>query len=133
MVMLRASIDTKELQTALGASRAQLTPALSRFFQRVAVLVERGGAKNLAGAGAPGSYPIPIRTGDLLRGQGSESSPRHAEIFNTAIHADAQQAGYFPYGNRALTPIPPRPFNRDAAKAAPIEDELADALMRVFP
>lgn len=133
MAMLRVTIDTRELQAALGVSRAQLTPAMRRFFQRVAALVERGGEKNLKGSGASRSYPIPIRTSHLHGAQGSESSPRHAEIFNTALYADAQQAGYFPYGNKALTPIPPRPFNRDAAKAAPIEDELADALMRVFP
>ena len=133
MAGLVATLDTTEIQAALGVSRAQLTPALRHFFQRIAVLVERGGEANLRGSGAPGSYPIPIRTGDLRRGQGSESNSRSATIFNTSIHADAQQAGYLPYGNPRAKPIPPRPFNWDAARAAPVEDELADALAKVFP
>lgn len=133
MAGLRVILDTGQLQDALGASRAQLSPALRRFFQRIATLVERGAIKNTSGSGAPGGYPIPIRSGDLRRSIASEFTAASATVFSTAEHADAQQAGYRPYGNPKAAPIRPRPFTHDAARQAPIEDELADALTRVFP
>lgn len=133
MAGLRIIVYTRQLQDSLRASRAQVTTAMRRFFQRIATLTEREAIKNTSGKGAPRGYPIPIRSGDLRRSIASEFSATSAMVFSSAEHADAQQAGYLPYGNPKATPIPPRQFTFDAAKSAPVEDELADALARVFP
>lgn len=133
MTGLVVTLDGRELGRALRVSSRELRPALARFYQRIAVLVERGASERTRGQGAPGSYPIPVRTGDLRRSIASESNDRSATIFSTAVHAGAQHRGYKPYGNARAKPIPPRPFLFDAADKVTVEDELADVLAKVFP
>lgn len=135
MAGLRVILDASQLSSSLEASASALPAALRRFFQRIAVLVERGASALAQGpqSAPPRAYPIPIRTGDLRRSLRSESNADYALVFSVSNHADAQQAGYQPYGNPRARPVPPRPFVFDAARQAPIEAELEDAMRRVFP
>lgn len=92
----------------------QLDGALARALRRVVAAVETEAERNLGGAGAPGSYPVPVVTGNLRRSMGVRITGLTGFVFNTAQYAAATQAGFQPYGNPAATAIPPRPFLRDA-------------------
>lgn len=108
---------TPEAFQALYAKRAAALPkAIRRGTRNVLLTVERQAVKNLSGAGAPGSYPVPIRTGNLRRSMGvRQESETVGYVFNRARHARAIHAGFKPYGNPHAHVIPARPFLDDAA------------------
>lgn len=132
MIGVRAIMDVSSLRSTLQRQGRDLGPVLVRFMQRIAVLVEQNSTKRLAGSGAPGAYPVPIRTGFLRRSMGSESDATSATVFNTAEYAGAIHAGYRPYGNPKANAIAARPFLADGTEETDIQGELNDALLKVF-
>ena len=132
MTGLRVILDVSDLTRSLARQGREIGPALRRFNQRIAALVEQGARKNLTGAGAPGSYPVPIRTGALRGSLASESDQTSATIFATAEYAGAVHVGYRAYGRPNGKVIPPRPFLADALEQTDIPGELNAALEQVF-
>lgn len=132
MTGLRVIFNITDLKAWADQTGRDLGPALRRFNQRIAALVERGAVKNLSGSGAPGSYPVPVPTGTLRGSVGSQSDETSATIFATAEYAGSVHAGYQAYGNPRAKIIPPRPYLADAAEAVDIQGELEDSLNRVF-
>lgn len=98
-------------------SKARRVPVANRrLLQRLALQAERH-AKQLSSGpsgGAPGAYPIPVRTSDFTGAFGVEVGDREAVLFNTMEYARALHEGFRPYGNPHATPIPARPYFDDA-------------------
>ena len=88
--------------------------ALEDGVRRVAMAVDNAASERLSGAGAPRTYPIPVRRGFLRRSGGYRAQGREAFVFNSAIYARAHHQGFRPYGNPRAKPVPARPFLRDA-------------------
>lgn len=132
MTGVRVILNVTDLQRTLTRQGRDLSPALRRFTQRIAQLVEQGAIQRLTGAGAPGAYPVPVRTGTLRGSVASQSDETSATIFATAEYAGAVHAGYRAYGRPNGKVIPPRPFLGDALAATDIAGELNDAVAQVF-
>lgn len=94
---------TPEQFNALYASRAAKLPAaVRRGTRNVLLAVERAAVKRLSGPGsaAPGSYPVPIRTGNLRRSMGvRQDTDMSGYVFNRALYANAIHSGMTPYNN----------------------------------
>lgn len=110
---------TPEQFQALYAQRAAAIPAaVRRGTRNVLLAVEQKATANLSGSGAPGSYPIPVRTGNLRRSMGvRQESDTVGYVFNRAVYARAHHEGFHPYGNKKAKRIPARPFLTNAAEA----------------
>jgi hypothetical protein len=96
--------------------------AVAKGLRDIAITVERGAVKNTGGPGsaAPGSYPVPVRTGGAgLRGSiQSRFSARDSMVIATAEYASAIHNGFTPYGNpNARLSYIGRPFLQDAVDA----------------
>lgn len=89
---------------------------LRRGLRDIGVTVENEASRNLSGSGAPGSYPVPIRTGHLRRSLGMKVGDREVVVYNSAKYANAIHQGFTPYGNKHATKsYAGRPFLQDAA------------------
>jgi phage gpG-like protein len=132
MTGVRVILNVSELTSWAAQTGRDIGPALQRFNQRIAALVERAAIKNLSGGGAPGSYPVPVPTGTLRGSVGSISDQASATIFATAEYAGSVHIGYQAYGNPHAKIIPARPYLADGIEAVDIEGELEDTLTRVF-
>jgi hypothetical protein len=94
--------------------------AVAKGLRDIAITVERGATKNTSGSGnaAPGSYPVPIRTGTLRRSIQSRFGARDAMVVAAAQYASAIHNGFTPYGNpNARLSYIGRPFLQDAVDA----------------
>lgn len=109
----------------LAATRAPA--ARQALLRNLAIQTERGATRRATGAGAPGSYPIPVRSGFFRRAFGFELKPARAIVFNTANYARPLHDGFRPYGNPAATPIRPRPYFADTLAHDVDFDAAADA------
>ena len=80
---------TPEAFQALYAKRAaDLPAAIKRGTRNVLLAVDRAAVKNLSGSGAAGSYPVPIRAGNLRRSNGvRQESDAVGYVFNRALCA----------------------------------------------
>lgn len=112
-------IDTNAAQVAQAYAEraARWDGALQRAMRRALVAVEGAAVDRLSGSGAPGSYPIPVRTGFLRRALGSRIvSPSEGLVFNTANYAWALHTGDIAVGHRGAgrKKVEPRPFLQDA-------------------
>jgi phage gpG-like protein len=99
--------------------------------RRIVTKVDREQVKNLSGsnADAPGSYPVPDRTGTLLRGHFSDvKSSRLALVGNTTEYALAIHSGNMTTKNGVQYALRPRPFLQDAADKVDAAEEMALAL-----
>lgn len=79
----------QELAADLRDRRQRLTEALAVGLRRIAVAVDAEQERRLNGAGAPGAYPVPVRTGNL---RGShffdvQTAAGMAIVGNTAAYA----------------------------------------------
>lgn len=112
------------VETNLGTVAAQflargaaVPPAIRRALRTIGIQVERGASKRTSGAGDPGAYPVPRRTGNLNR---SISPPimghRRVTVEATAGYAAAVHEGFRAFGNPNAPYYPGRPFMRDAAE-----------------
>lgn len=101
----------------------RLSAALERGLLASMSKVEELAQANLSGSGAPFTYPVPVRTGNL-RGQlnSEQITPTAVEVFDTADYARAVHEGIFTqWAGRGKTRIvekPARPFLTDALAAA---------------
>lgn len=103
--------------------------ALSRGLARALALVDGAAQDNLSGAGAPGSYPVPVRTGNLRRSQGMRLlSPTAGLVFNTARYAAAIHGGLQPVKHHGHGATATYTFESVAPRAF-----LDDAVARVKP
>lgn len=132
MIGVRAIFDVSDLRKRAAQIQLDLTPAFRRFFQRIAALVEANTGKHLSGSGAPGAYPVPVRTGTLLGSLASEFDESSATVFATAEYAGSVITGYRAYGRPNGKVIPARPYLPDGINDTDIAGELNDALQRVF-
>jgi len=104
--------------------------AVARGVRKVVFTVENKAEELLRGAGtaAPGSYPVPVRSGFLRRSMGATASGGRGLVFNSAEYARAIHDGFRPYGNKHAKPVPARPFMDDALAATDIA-EIMDSVV----
>lgn len=126
---------TPEEFSALYARRAaELGPAIRRGTRNVLLSVERAATKNLSGSGsaAAGSYPVPIRTGNLRRSMGvRQESETVGFVFNRARYAGAIHRGMTPYNNpRIRKSYLGRPFLDDAAASVDSEKIFRESVLK---
>ena len=117
---------------------ARLDAALQRGLLTAMSKVEELAQANLSGGGAPFSYPVPVRTGNLRGQLGAEQiTPAAVEVFDTADYARAVHEGVFTqWAGRGKTRIvdkQARPFLTDAlATADPTQIVLGELERTVF-
>lgn len=91
------SIETNAEQVARALEES--IPAIKRGVQagltRWAIDVDEGHKRNLRGGldDSPGSYPVPLRRGNLMRSAHYAIQPMQAMAFNTAAYAHAIHDG----------------------------------------
>lgn len=106
---------------------------------RAALAIERAATLNLTGSGAPYSYPVPVRSGTLHRGMGTEQPQSVlAIVFNAVEYAWPVHTGDVnewrshyagPSDDYVMTVSrPARPFLDDAVAATPWADMVIDAV-----
>lgn len=109
--------------------------------RRALVAVETAATRNLSGGGKPGSYPVPVRTGNLRRGMGFKLlDDRAGVVFNTARYASAIHGGLQPrkhagHGASAVyefDSVPARPFLDDAVDTAKPGELIFAELLRAL-
>lgn len=102
--------------------------------RNIVTAVEIEAEKNLRGAGtsAPGSYPVPVRTGFLRRGLGSTASGNRGLVFNAANYARKIHDGFQPFGNPIARAVPARAFFDDALAAVDAGSIMAKATERAL-
>jgi phage gpG-like protein len=121
VAVLRVVFSADEVKQAMARAARAIPMARRDLLRNLAIQAERESIRLAGGSGAPGSYPIPIRTGTFRRGFGFELRDDHAIVFNETRYARAIHKGYRPYGNPHATPIPPRPYFDDALKALDLD------------
>ncbi|MDY6981162.1 MAG: hypothetical protein SV201_14905 [Pseudomonadota bacterium] len=113
--------------------RAQaLGGALVKGLRRAASAVNREQIKNLSGSNSaePGSYPVPNRSGNLMRDANwavdAGASPA-GYVFNTAEYANAIHTGEMETPQGVKYAVRPRPFLDDAVNKVDVSAEMATA------
>ena len=121
-----ASYTPRELAIEYARRATEVPAAAKRGFRNVLVAIDRAAVKNLSGGGdaAPGSYPVPIRRGNLRRGQGMrQTGDTQGFVFNRTAYANAiHSKGFNAYGNPHAPFYGPRPFLDDAVESVDILD-----------
>lgn len=120
-----------QLPARMRARSDALDRAIQIFLRDTAAAVDREATRNLSGGGAPGTYPVPRRTGNLARQQGHSAARRTAVVWNAAPYAGAVHEGFQPYGNPRASWMPGRPFLTDAVAKVDPAARLQQALDRV--
>lgn len=119
--------------------RATLDASLDRGMTMALLAVERAQVKNLSGGGAPFSYPVPVRTGNLRRSAGhSRESLTSGYVFNTAAYAGAVHSGHVSEwtgrGEHRTVDRTARPFLTDAVEQSKpsmiVQAEISKGLMQ---
>ena len=109
--------------------------------RRALVAVETAATRRLGGGGAAGSYPVPVRTGNLRRSMGFKLlSDTTGVVFNTARYAAAIHGGLQPRkhaGSGAdavyvFDSVPARAFLDDALEDAKPGDLIFGELLRAL-
>ncbi len=134
MITINHNFDERSLQFARYAGA--WTRAVAAGLRDVAITVERAAEKNLRGAGsaAPGSYPVPIRTGGGLRSKlQSRFDERQSMVINSAVYARAVHDGFKPYGNPHARAMPRRPYLQDAVDSIDANEIMAIRINKDLP
>lgn len=134
--MIRIESNFGERSTQFARYAAAWTRAVAEGLRDVAITVERAAAANLRGpkSAAPGSYPVPIRTGFLRRSLQARFGQRESMVINSAIYARAVHDGFTPYGNpHARYSIVPRPYLQDAVDSTDINEVMAIRINKALP
>lgn len=136
--MVTVSSNAGELAAKYRDLEVRLSAALQRGLLAAMSKVEELAQANLSGSGAPFTYPVPVRTGNL-RGQlnAEPITTTAVEVFDTADYARAVHDGVFTqWAGRGKTRIvdkPARPFLTDALAAAdPTQIVVAELERTVF-
>ena len=100
--------------------RARWTAAVRRGLVEVLKRVDKAAVENLSGKGAPGGFPVPVRTGHLRRSQDFRLiGAAEGIVFNTAAYAapihDGRQTIRAAGGGHRVIATTRRPFLQDAA------------------
>lgn len=120
--------DLKSFASAINRLWTALDDGLQRGLKKAATAINDAAEDNLRGAKtAPAwSYPVPARTGNLLRSQGMDATETNAAyIFNTATYAAAIHSGriasWAGRGKHKILYGDARAYLDDAVKAHPPE------------
>lgn len=129
--MFKVSSNAEQLAARNRRRRQAMSTAIREGLHTIVVAVDKAQVKNLSGdkGAAPGSYPVPNRTGNLFRGAFFKVDPRtrnFAVVGNTTKYAAAVHNGR--PTNKG--PQRPRPFLDDAAKSVPTTKLMAVAIAR---
>jgi hypothetical protein len=133
--VVRITSNADALAAKYRDMHAKLDAALERGLLNAMSAVEEQAQANLSGQGAPFSYPVPVRTGNL-RGQlgAAQITPTAAEVFDTADYAWAVHEGVFNQwagrGKTRRVEKLARPFLTDALAEAKPTDIILDELER---
>jgi hypothetical protein len=113
------------------------TRAVAAGLRDIAITVERAAVKNTGGPGsaAPGSYPVPVRTGGAgLRGSiQSRFGARDSMVIATAVYARAIHEGFQPYGNPKARRIGGRPYLQNAIDSIDANEIMAIRINKELP
>lgn len=124
---MRIRLTDDQVRQSFGEAAVSVPRARQAMLRILAIQTEREAVRLSSGGGAPGAYPIPVRSGFFRRGFGFELQDRKAIIFNAAdTYARALHDGFRPYGNPAAMPIQPRPYFDDALLSIDIEAAAAE-------
>jgi hypothetical protein len=112
---------------------AGLTAAVRRGIRRALVAVDNEASRNLSGAGKPGAFPIPVRSGHLRRSGGTRVlSDTSGLVFNRARYARAVHSdGFHAYHNPRAPFYRARPFLAAAVETAAPTDIVQAELRKV--
>lgn len=125
--MYKVTTNAAAVASRINRGLAAMDAALRTVLRNLAIRINRNAISNLAGSNsdAPGSYPVPNRTGNLMRGQGWQmaSNNRAAFIFNDRPYARAVHEG-----QESSAKFGRRPFLDDAAQDVDILGETQFAL-----
>lgn len=118
--MTDVSTNAAQLVRIYQRRRAAWNAAVRAGTLEVLKQVDAKAVDNLSGSGAPGAYPVPVRTGHLRRSQGFRlTDSTSGLVFNTAVYAAPIHAGRQTIraaggGHRQIATVR-RPFLDDAA------------------
>ncbi len=119
--MSSMSSNARQVAQIFADRAGRWDSALAKGLRRAVVTVEIHATDLLSGSGAPGSYPVPVRTGNLRRSEGSQIvSKTSGIVFNDAGYARAIHSGEIAVGfkGRGRKRVRARPFHDDALKQA---------------
>ena len=94
--MIKPTSTARKIANRYRARIRAMDAGLRKLVRRAAISINSAAEDNLAGsnAAAPGSYPVPNRTGNLLRSQGWRVVNKYTGfVMNTAGYANAIHAG----------------------------------------
>lgn len=129
--MTSITTNAKQLSAKWQARKAALDKAKREGLRNAAILVEREQIKNLSGNGEAGSYPVPVRTGNLRRGAFFDvAHSGFAVVGNTTAYAMPVHSGDLTTKDGLEYSVPARPFLDDAADAVDVVEVMAIPIRR---
>lgn len=120
--MIRWRADSSDIERRFGRAALQVPRARRALLRILAIDTEREATRLASGNGAPGNYPIPVRTGFFRRAFGFEVRDPRAVVFNAAGYARPIHEGYRPYGNPNAMVIRPRRYFDDALQRIDLDE-----------
>lgn len=118
----QAGVETNAAEVAIAVRELgpAMHAALHRGMRKALNRLERHAAINLSGAGAPWSYPVPVRSGNLRRSLRREQrSAVEGYVIAGASYAWAIHEGEMEVGG-AMRSYTRRPFMDDASDAVDV-------------
>jgi phage gpG-like protein len=110
------------------------TRAVAAGLRDIAISVERAAALNLRGRSKiAGSYPVPVRTGNLRRSLQSRFNDRESMVIVSAVYARAIHQGFTAYGNPTARYVPGRPYLQDAIDSVDRNEIMAIRINKALP
>ena len=130
--MINVLTNAKQLAAKWRQRRVALSAAARKGRRNAAIAVDREQEKNLeGGTSAPGSYPVPVRTGNLRRGAFFDAThSTFAIVGNTAAYAMAIHSGDMTTKDGLNYSLKGRPFLDDAAEAVDVVELMAIPIRR---
>ena len=115
--MTQISTNAKELYAKWLRRKSAMDKARRIGLRSAAIAVDRAQVKNLGGSGDAGSYPVPVRTGNLRGGHFFDTQRSDfAVIGNTTVYATVVHKD--------------RPFLDDAAESVDTVEHMAIAFRK---
>lgn len=135
--MRNVAADAARIADLYRSRAGRWMVAVTAGLRRALALVDAQAQALLSGAGAPWSYPVPVRTGNLRRHEGMRLlSPTSGMVFNTADYANAVHTGrvgqWAGRGKSVVVQRAARPFLDDALERVRPEDVVIGELLRAL-